>query len=58
MRSYTADSNEFSLPATIRWKNRSISPKSFAQKQVRNLMKTNNVSVFLDKSTINLESEN
>ena len=60
MRPFTAE-NFISYPATVRWKNRSRSPTfltDFAQKQVRTLVNTNNVSVFIEKSPMKLEASN
>lgn len=59
MRPFTAENTFISFPATVRWKNRSKSPlflTDFAEKQVRTLMQTSNVSVFIDNSPMKLEA--
>ena len=61
MRPFTAETNEISLPATIRWRNRSSSPKEYSEydeKQVRTFMLTSNISAFIDSSTMKLETSN
>jgi hypothetical protein len=61
MRPFTAESNGISLPATIRWKNKSTSPKNssvFDQKQLRHLIETNNVKLFIAEPSVKLEADN